>query len=131
MSKKPRKVFSEEVKCQAVDDYVSGKKSTAQISVELEIDQSLVYRWRDEFKAQVDGEKIKGLESQGADPKTAKRILELEAEIELYQRKVAEQAVAIDLLKKLRGMKTSQSESELTGLINTMRLSARKRGPVR
>lgn len=131
MSRKPRKVFSEEVKRQAVDDFVNGKKSAAQLGVELEIDSTLIYRWRTEFAAKARSEKLDGLESEGIDPKSAKKILELEAELELYQKKVAEQSVAIDLLKKLHGMKTSRSESELTGLINIVKSSARRRGPVK
>jgi transposase len=130
MSKKQRRSFSEEVKRQAVDDFVSGKKSAAQISAEFNVSGNMVYKWRAELNAKARGEKIETLESQGFDPKLAKRFLELEDEIAIYKTKIAEQAVHIDLLKKLRGLGISQPESELTGLINTMKASARKRKPV-
>ncbi len=59
------------------------------------------------------------------------KIQQQEAEIEAYQKKVAEQAVIIDLLKKLETSNSYQSVSELTGLIGTMKKSVRKRGPVK
>jgi transposase-like protein len=128
---KTKRQFSDEVKRQAVDDYVSGRKSAAQIAAELNIVQNMIYRWRKQLQAEDRGERIEALESQGMDQRAARRLLELEEELELYQKKVAEQALQIDLLKKLRGLGTCLPESELTGLINTIKASARKRKPVK
>ena len=72
---KPRRHFSNEIKRQAVEDYVSGRKTVAE-----------------------------------------------------YQKKVGEQAMIIDLLKKLRNLTCSQRESELSGLIATMKPSGRRKG---
>lgn len=130
MSKKPNRVFSEELKRQAVDDFVSGRKSAAQLSVELSVGTNLIYRWRSEIESKARGNKIENLESQGLDSKLAKRFLEFEDEIAIYKTKIAEQAIHIDLLKKLRGLGSSQPESELTGLINIVKASGRKRKPV-
>jgi transposase-like protein len=128
MSKKTKRHFSDEVKRQAVDDYVSGRKSAAQISAEVGVVQNMIYRWRAELEAKDRGQRIDQLESQGVDPKAAKRMLELEEELELYQKKVAQQSIEIDLLKKLRGLGTCLPESELTGLIGTVKRLDRKRG---
>jgi len=131
MSKGTKRHFSDEIKRQAVDDYVSGRKSAAQVAAELEIGQSMVYRWRADLQAQARGERIESLEAQGINPGQARRIIELEEQLEVYQKKVAQQAVEIDLLKKIQGSANSQPESELTGLINTIKQLDRKKGRVK
>lgn len=125
--KRTRKHFSAEIKKQAVEEYVSGKKDAAKIAAELGIDRGLIYKWRVELHEGAKGARVAELEAQGISATEARRILNYEAVIEEYQKKVAEQAIMIDLLKKLQTSTAYQSESELTGLINTSRRLARSK----
>lgn len=128
MSKKTRRQFKSEDKAGAIDDYVSGRKSAAQIGAELGCAPNLVYRWKAEADATRREERATEIEASGVrDPRDIKRILDLEDELEAYKKTVAEQTVLIDLLKKLDQSKSSQRESELIGLIRTTKNSAQKR----
>ena len=128
---KPRRQFSEEIKKQAVDDFVSGRRPAAEIAAELCVAQGVIYRWRVQLEEQSRGARIGELEGEGRNPEDAKQIQRLEEELAEYKRKLGEQTLIIDLLKKLRNSTISQRESELSGLIDTMRCSARKRGGVK
>lgn len=128
---KIRRQFSEEIKRQAVDDFVSGRKSAVEIAAELCIAQGVIYRWRVQLEEQARGTRIGELEAEGRNPEDAKHIQRLEEERTAYQKKVGEQAVIIDLLKKLRQSRIYLPESELSGLIDIIKSSARKRGGVR
>lgn len=125
---KPRRHFSGEIKQQAVEDFVTGRRSAAEISAELGVAQGVIYQWRVQLEEQARGARIGELEAEGRNPGDAKRIQRLEEELAEYKRKVGEQTLIIDLLKKLRQSRISLPESELSGLIDTIRFSARKRG---
>lgn len=125
---KPRRHFSDEIKRQAVEDYVSGKKTVAELSIELGVAQGVIYRWKVCLDENTREGRIGELESQGLDPVVARRIRKLEEEMAEYQKKVGEQTVIIDLLKKLRNLPISQRESELSGLIDTMKPLGRRKG---
>lgn len=125
---KPKRHFSDEIKRQAVGEYVSGRKTAAELSVELGVAQGLIYKWKVFLDENGREGRIGELELQGFDPVAARRIRKLEEEVAEYQKKVGEQTVIIDLLKKLRNLPISQRESELSGLIATMRPSGRRKG---
>lgn len=127
MGKRNRRQFSDEQKRNAVDDYVSGRKTAEQVAVECGVNTGMIYKWRVQLDEKAKGARIDELESQGLSTQAARKILQLEAEIEEYQKKVAQQAVIIDLLKKLQKSGTFQPESELTGLIDTTKKLARSR----
>ena len=125
---KVKREFSDETKTRAVDDYVSGRKSAAEVATELQIGTNMVYRWRGEIEARAKGERIEALIAEGNSLQQARRIQELEDELAEYKKKLAEEIVINGLLKKLQTSTHSQPESELTGLIKTMKSSARKNG---
>lgn len=131
MSKKPRRQFTDEQKRKAVDEYVSGRKTAEQVAAENGVAIGMIYKWRVQLDEKAKGARIDELEGQGMSAKAARKIQQMEAEIEEYQKKVAQQAVIIDLLKKLQGPTSSQPESELTGLIDTTRRLARSRKPAK
>jgi len=124
---KPRRQFSDELKRQIVEEYVSGRKTAAQLSLEHGIVQGIIYKWKVWCDEQAKGERIGELESQGLDPAAARKIQRLEAELAEYQKKVGEQTVIIELLKKLQDLPILQRESELSGLIGTMKSLGRRR----
>lgn len=129
MSKKARKKFTPEQRKHAVDDYLSGKRTAHQIAYDLETDVQNIYRWKTIREQEARGLRVEELMNEGNSRAMAKKLLEKELEIEAYQKKIAEQSIIIDLLKKLPGTEIYQSESELTGLIKTMNGSAQKRKP--
>jgi transposase-like protein len=131
MKRKPRREFSDEQKKAAVDEYVSGRKTAVQVAQENNVDVGLVYKWRVQLAEVAKGARIDELESQGLSTQAARKILQLEAEIEEYQKKVAQQSIIIDLLKKLQTSPNSPHESELSGLIDTTRKLARSRKPAK
>lgn len=127
MKKKVRRQFTDEQKRSAVNDYVSGRKTADQVAAENGVERQVIYKWRVQLDEKAKGSRIDELESQGMAPQVARKILQMEAELEEYQKKVAQQAIIIDLLKKLQTSPTSQPESELTGLIDTTRKLARSK----
>jgi transposase-like protein len=120
--------FSQEMKQKAVEEFISGKPAI-EIGRELGIDSRNIYRWKVEFEEQAKGARIDALESEGHEPEVARKILKLEEELEEYKKKVGELTLINDLLKKIP-MRNSPPESELSGLIGTMK-SSRKRKPVK
>lgn len=127
MSKKTRRKFSEEQKARAVSEYLSGAKSAKDIAQELGVEVHTIYHWRASQDEQKRYSRLSNLEAQGVPKEMAERLLQQQEEIEAYQKKVAEQAVIIDLLKKLQTSSSFPPESELSGLIATTKKSARKR----
>jgi transposase-like protein len=131
MQKRIKRKFSEEQKRKAVDEYVSGRKSAEEVAAECGVTSGMIYKWRIRFDEQAKGIRIEELESQGMSTQAARKILEQQAIIEAYEKKVAQQAIIIDLLKKLQTSASFQPESELSGLIDTTRKLARSRKPVK
>lgn len=128
---KTKRQFSEETKKQAVDDFVSGRRTAAEIAAELGLAQGVIYRWRVQLEAKDRGNRVDELGAEGHHPHDARRIQRLEEELAEYKRKVGEQTLIIDILKKLRQSKIYLPESELSGLIDTIKSSARKKGGVK
>jgi transposase-like protein len=129
--KKQKKQFSPEAKRQAIDDYITGRKSAVQIGAEMDCAPNLIYRWKSEFEAEQRSGRVSELKSEGHNPEDIRKIMDLEDELEEYKKKLAEQILINDLLKKLRDSKISQPESELTGLIRTKKNLGVKRKPVK
>ena len=129
MGKQKRK-FSDAVKLAAVDDYVSGRKTAAQIAANLKMSVGQLYRWKVTLEEEAKGASLQKLQDTGQSRDLAKALLEMRAERDAYQRTVGEQAVIIELLKKRLMSTSSQQRSELTGLIETLERAAvkRKRG---
>lgn len=127
---KQKRFYSEEVKKRAVDDYVSGRRTAADLASELNVAQGLVYKWKVKFDEQAKGARIDELQAQGADPYQAKRIVDLEEELAEYQKKVGQQAVLIDLLKKLQPP-TSPLANVSNGLTDIIKHVARSKRRVK
>jgi transposase-like protein len=131
MSKKSRRKFSEQEKTKAVEEYTSGLKTAVEVATELDVAVGLIYRWKSDFESKVRTGKIDELTERGLSRAAGLKIQQQADEIEAYQKKVAEQSLIIDLLKKLQTSDPSVRESELNGLIATMKRSDRKRKPVK
>ena len=128
---KPKRKFADAVKRQAVDDYVSGRKSAAQVAAAHEVDVGHVYKWKTQLEEKEKGAVVDELEASGRSRADAKLIAELRAERDEYQKMVGEQAVILELLKKRLLSTSSVERSALTGLIETLERAAQKRKPGR
>jgi transposase-like protein len=128
--RKPRRAFTREQRKKAVEEFISGAKSAVEIAADLGTDPTHIYRWKVAAEEAAKGARMDALEAEGHDPLAARKILKLEEELEEYKKKVGELTLINDLLKKIP-QRSSQSESELSGLIDTMKSSARKRKPVK
>lgn len=127
MTKKTRKKFTDEQKSKAVADYLSGTRSAKQIAEDLGTEVHNIYHWRAAMDENARNQRLFGLQSDGMSADMAELLLRKEEEIAAYQKKVAEQAIIIDLLKKLQTSNNFPPESELSGLIATSKKSDRKR----
>lgn len=131
MAKKTRKKFTEEEKGKAVADYISGARTAQTIANELGTDIQAIYRWRAIYDEQKKGLRLSELQAEGSSQELAERIIRLQDEVAAYQKKVAEQAVMLDLLKKLQTSGDFQPESELSGLIATTKKLDQKKKRVK
>lgn len=131
MGRRPRRKFTDEQKQKAVAEHLSGTKSAEQIARDNDVEVGVIYKWKAQLSAAVKGQRVEELESQGMSSQVARKVLQMEAEIEEYQKKVAEQSIIIDLLKKLQTSPPSVRESELTGLIEITRRLARAKKPAK
>lgn len=131
MAKKTRKKFTEEEKTKAVADYISGARTAQTIANELGTDIQAIYRWRAIHDEQKKGLRLSELQAEGSSQELAERIIRLQDEVAAYQKKVAEQVVMLDLLKKLQTSGDFQPESELSGLIATTKKSDQKKKRVK
>ena len=131
MTKKTRNRFTKEQKDRAVDDYLSEARSAKEIALDMNTDVQTIYRWKVQREERAKGLRLEELVAEGNSKAMAQKFLEKELEIQLYQKKIAEQALMIDLLKKLQTPEDLQPESELSGLIRDATKQFRKRKPVK
>ena len=131
MAKKTRRKFTEEEKRKAVADYVSGTRTAQAIANELGTEIQAIYRWRTFYDEQKKGLRLSELQAEGSSQELAERIIRLQDEVAAYQKKVAEQAVMLDLLKNLQTSGDFLPESELSGLIATTKKSDQKKKRVK
>jgi len=132
MSKRPKRKFTDEQKTKAVEEYTSGKKTAAEVARELNVAQGQVYQW----KMQLEEKRVKGrisaLEQSGMSPSEARHMERLEAENEELKKKLAEQVIVNDLLKKLQKstsyqrLKNPNGSDEIAELLAQSRKRARK-----
>lgn len=131
MAKRTRRQFTEEQKRKAVDDFVSGRRTAEQVAIENDVERGVIYKWRVQLDERAKGARIDELEEQGFSREQARIIEQQREELEAYKSTVAQQAVIIDLLKKLQTSNASQRESDVIGLIETTKRLARSRRPAR
>ena len=94
---KPKRKFTEAVKRAAVDEFVSGRKSAAQVAAANEVGVDQIYKWKVSLEEKAKGVSLDEIEASGVSKQYAKELLEISAERDAYQRMVGEQAVIIEL----------------------------------
>jgi transposase-like protein len=126
---KERKQFELEYKRKVIEEYLTGNSTAQEIAVREGIDAQNIYRWKSQLESRAKVERIEAIQTeQGCSLEDARKIRELEEELLAYKAKVAEQAMMIDLLKKLQP--NYQSEKKSSGFIEIKReLDRSKRRP--
>lgn len=126
--KKERKHFELEYKRRIVQEYLSGNVSAAEIAEREGLEAQSIYRWKGQLEALAKVERVEAIQQeQGCSLEDARKIRELEEELEAYKLKVAELTLHNDLLKKLHP--SFQSEKRSSGFIeirNTLARSKRR-----
>lgn len=127
--KNSRRKFSLEYRQKLVGEFLSGGLSAQQLAQREGITPGQIYRWKTQLEDRSKLERAGELEAEGMSQADARRFREMEEELEAYKAKVAEQAMAIDLLKKLHP--SFQSERKSSGYAEIRRKLDRSRGRAR
>ncbi|MFN9066734.1 MAG: hypothetical protein ACK5V3_05860, partial [Bdellovibrionales bacterium] len=125
-------IVTKEQKLKAIEEYRAGIKTSKQIAEEFgSSNKNLIHAWKYEVEERAKGERVDELQNIGYSSEAAKKILELELEIIEYQKKLTEQVLINDLLKKLRNQNSYQPEKNATGLSDIIRSLNQKKKPVK
>ncbi len=124
MNKQSRKKYDLEYKRRIVEEYVSGGKTAAEIAQAEGLETVQIYSWKTQLEQRDRLEKIESLVDVETSFDQAKKIVELEEELEAYKTKVAELMMVIDLLKKLQP--SSPYAKKSSGYIDIKRSLNRK-----
>lgn len=100
--KKTRNYHTIEYKRKLVEEYVSGTTTVEAIAAREKIERAMLYKWKAQLENRAREERVEKLENEGHDPDDIRRIMELEDELAAAKEKIADQALAIDLLKKIQ-----------------------------
>lgn len=121
--KKTRTYRTAEYKKKLVDEYVSGTSTAEAIAEREKLERGMLYKWKAQLENTAREERVEALEASGHNPDDIRRIMELEDELAAAKSKIADQALAIDLLKKIQpnyqSGKRSSGYAELKRSLNT------------
>ncbi len=125
-------IVTREQKLKAIEEYKAGLKTAKQIAEQFgSMNKNLIHAWKYEVEEKAKGERVDELKNTGCSSEAAKRILELEQEVVEYQKKLAEQVLINDLLKKLRMQPNFQPEKSASGLTEIIRNLNQKKKPLK
>ena len=127
MSKNRRK-YSREFKRKVVEEFISGRKTAPQLGAEHGVSSAQIYQWKTQLNALDRENHLFELVESGMSPAEAKLFQQKEDELAEYKRIVAQLTLENDLLKKLQPANNCQPESALNGLIDTIKMSAQRKG---
>ncbi|TVQ80944.1 MAG: hypothetical protein EA369_01235 [Bradymonadales bacterium] len=124
---KSRKKFELEYKRRIVQEYLSGTKSAKEIADAEGLDPGQIYNWKTQLENQRRVDRIEEIQTtEGVSFEQARKIRELEEELMAAKEKIADQALAIDLLKKIQP--NSAYEKKSSGYIAMKRELDRSKG---
>ena len=122
-----RKSYDLDYKRRIVSEYVSGQSSAEAIAERENLVRGQIYKWRVQLEQRGREERVEAIaQSEGVPIDQARRIRELEEELEATQRKLAQSVLEVDLLKK--SLPASLLANASSGYIDTKRLLARSKG---
>lgn len=103
-TKKNRKKYDLEYKRGIVAEYLTGEFTAQQIAEREGLHFGQIYHWKSQLEHRARHERLEAIQTENplVTLDQARRIQELEEELEDYRQKVADQSMMIDLLKKLQ-----------------------------
>lgn len=127
--KKNRKSFDREYKKRIVSEYIEGKLTAQEIADREGIERVQIYSWKSQLEARSKKDRFEELTEAGHNSEDVRRMMELEEELEAAKTKIADQALIIDLLKKIHP--SFQSERKSSGYAELKRQVSRSKGRVK
>lgn len=101
MSQK-RNRYDLEYKRKIVQEYLSGTRTAQQIAEAEDLERGQIYKWKVQLENRARLERIDTIQDEShCSYEQARRIRDLEEELEAYQKKLAQLTLENDLLKKL------------------------------
>lgn len=126
--KKTRSYRTIEYKKKIVDEYMSGTSTAEAIAAREKIDRGMLYKWKAQLENRSQEERVESLEAAGHNADDIRRIMELEDELTAAKSKIADQALAIDLLKKIQpSYQSGKRSSGYTELKQSLATPLKKR----
>lgn len=109
---KSRRKFDLEYKRRIIQEYLSGARSAREIAEAEGLETGQIYNWKTQLEQRSREERIEEIQTtEGVSLREARKIRELEEELEAYQKKVAQLTLENDLLKKLHPNLASEKRS--------------------
>lgn len=125
--KKSKKSYDLDYKRRIVQEYLHGEITTSALAAREGLDSGQIYRWKVQLEGRARDARIEEIaDSEGVSLDQARKIRELEEELEASQKKIAQLVLENDLLKKIQP--GSPFERRSSGYIETKQLLARSRG---
>jgi transposase-like protein len=129
-SKKFKKQYDLDYKRRIVQEYLQGGIKSADLAAREGLDRAQIYKWKIQFDNRQRNERIDAIaDEEGVSLEQARKIRELEEELEATQRKLAQVVLECDLLKKIQP--NSPFARRSSGYIETKQLLARSKGRVK
>jgi len=125
--KKTHRHHDLEYKRRIVQEYLQGGIKSADLAAREGLDRAQIYKWKIQLDNQARDERTMTIsEEEGVSLEQARKIRELEEELEATQRKLAQVVLECDLLKKIQP--NSPFARRSSGYIETKQLLARSKG---
>jgi transposase-like protein len=125
--KRSRKSYDIEYKRRIVQEYLRGSITAEALAVREGVERVQIYKWKVQLDNRARGERIEQIaDEEGVSLDQARKIRELEEELEATQRKLAQVVLECDLLKKIQP--NSPFARRSSGYIETKQLLARSKG---
>lgn len=99
--KKPRKQYDLEYKRRIDQEYLQGGIKSAELAAREGIDRGEIYKWKTQLETLARRERVDELVEGGASAEQARRIRELEEQLQATQQKLAQSVVERELLEEL------------------------------
>jgi transposase-like protein len=126
-SKKSKKQYDLDYKRRIVQEYLQGGIKSADLAAREGLDRAQIYKWKIQFDNRQRNDRIDAIaDEEGVSLDQARKIRELEEELEATQRKLAQVVLECDLLKKIQP--NSPFARRSSGYIETKQLLARSKG---
>ena len=124
---KSRKHYDLEYKRRIVQEYLQGDITAGALAEREGIERGQIYHWKVQLEVRARNARIETIaDTEGVSFDQARKIRELEEELEATQKKLAQTILECDLLKKVHQDYPSARSS--SGYIETKQLLARSKG---